>query len=102
MKNSFRNLLVRTVLGTALMGIAPVAFAQSVCLPAPRLLTTMPMGGKAGTQFEITISGENLDELGELDKNLQVKLLRFLEAGEIQRLGESPPITVEMVLLERP
>ena len=41
-------------------------FAQSVCLPLPRLLTTMPMGGSAGTQVEITISGENIDSAGEL------------------------------------
>ncbi len=41
-------------------------FAQSVCLPAPRLLTTMPMGGKAGTQVEVTISGENIDDADQL------------------------------------
>ena len=33
-----------------------------------------------------------LDELGELDKNIQVKLLRFLESGEIYRLGDTEPI----------
>jgi DNA-binding NtrC family response regulator len=37
-----------------------------------------------------------LDELGELDLNVQVKLLRFLEAGEIQRLGENQPIHVDV------
>lgn len=42
------------------------SFAQSVCLPAPRLLTTMPMGGKVGSQVEITITGENLDDADEL------------------------------------
>jgi hypothetical protein len=42
--------------------LAHTGFAQSVCLPAPRLLTTMPMGGQAGTQFEISITGENLDD----------------------------------------
>ena len=42
------------------------ASAQSVGLPAPRLLTTMPMGGKAGTEVEIRISGEHLEEPGEL------------------------------------
>jgi hypothetical protein len=40
--------------------------AQSVGLPAPRLLTTMPMGGKVGTQVEIAITGEHLDEAGDL------------------------------------
>ena len=45
---------------------ATPAFAQSVGLPAPRLLTTMPMGGKAGTQVEVTIGGESLDNADEL------------------------------------
>ncbi len=44
------------------IGLASNSFAQSVCLPAPRLLTTMPMGGKVGSQIEVTISGENLDD----------------------------------------
>lgn len=40
--------------------------AQSVCLPLPRLLSTMPMGGAAGTQVEITITGENVEEAGAI------------------------------------
>jgi hypothetical protein len=40
--------------------------AQVVCLPLPRVLTTMPMGGKAGTEFEISVTGENIDDGGEL------------------------------------
>lgn len=40
--------------------------AQSVCLPAPRLLTTMPMGGTAGTTVDVTIKGDHFEELGEL------------------------------------
>ena len=47
--------------------------------------------------FEVANGGTVfLDELGELDKNIQVKLLRFLESGEIQRLGESTPFTVDV------
>ena len=42
------------------------AIAQSVCLPAPRLLTTMPMGGQVGTSVEVTIGGQNLDDADEL------------------------------------
>jgi hypothetical protein len=45
---------------------AASAFAQTVCLPLPRLLTTTPMGGQVGTQFDVTITGENLDDGGEL------------------------------------
>ncbi len=37
-----------------------------------------------------------LDEIGELPLNLQAKLLRFLEAGEIQRIGENEPHVVNV------
>jgi hypothetical protein len=52
--------------GIAALGLASVSLAQSVCLPAPRLLTTMPMGGKVGSQVEITITGEHLQDADEL------------------------------------
>lgn len=55
-----------TVVGALILGFASMAFAQSVCLPAPRLLTTIPMGGQVGTQVEVTISGEHLDDAGDL------------------------------------
>lgn len=46
------------------LGLVSVANtdAQLVILPAPRLLTTMPMGVKAGSTVEITITGENTEE----------------------------------------
>ncbi len=37
-----------------------------------------------------------LDELGELDKSMQVKLLRFLESGEVRRVGENDAFTVDV------
>ena len=37
-----------------------------------------------------------LDEIGELDVALQPKLLRFLETGELQRLGEARPLSVSV------
>jgi DNA-binding NtrC family response regulator len=47
--------------------------------------------------FEVANGGTLfLDELGELDKNIQVKLLRFLESGEIRRLGDTESITVDV------
>ena len=36
--------------------------AQLVILPAPRLLTTMPMGAKAGSTIELTITGEHIED----------------------------------------
>src|SRR5436305_73273 len=47
--------------------------------------------------FEVANGGTLfLDELGELDKNIQVKLLRFLESGELRRIGESEPIHADV------
>ncbi|MFN0195152.1 MAG: sigma-54-dependent transcriptional regulator [Planctomycetaceae bacterium] len=37
-----------------------------------------------------------LDELGELDKGMQVKLLRFLESGEVRRVGENESFHVDV------
>jgi DNA-binding NtrC family response regulator len=37
-----------------------------------------------------------LDEIGELDVALQPKLLRFLETGEVQRLGEARPASFDV------
>lgn len=48
------------------LGWASMAEAQSVGLPAPRLLTTTPMGGKVGSTVEVAITGEHLDDAGDL------------------------------------
>ena len=63
--SSLRNCQVGLV-GAFCFGFAGVALGQSVGLPAPRLLTTMPMGGRVGTDVEIKISGEHLDGAGDL------------------------------------
>lgn len=47
--------------------------------------------------FEVANGGTLfLDELGELDKNMQVKLLRFLESGEVRRVGENESFHVDV------
>src|SRR5690606_21224312 len=61
-----RGYLFCLLLAAVVLGFPANLQAQSVGLPAPRLLTTMPMGGQAGTQVEVTITGENLDDLDEL------------------------------------
>lgn len=53
-------------LSAACLSFSPTSRAQSVGLPAPRLLTTMPMGAQAGSQVEVTISGEYLEEVDQL------------------------------------
>jgi DNA-binding NtrC family response regulator len=37
-----------------------------------------------------------LDEIGEMPLGLQAKLLRFLETGELQRIGDNDPIKVDV------
>jgi hypothetical protein len=56
---------VMPVIAAAII-VSSTALAQSVCLPAPRLMTTLPMGGKVGTSVEITITGQNFEDADEL------------------------------------
>ncbi len=50
--------------------------------------------------FEVANGGTLfLDEVGELNKNIQVKLLRFLESGEIRRVGENEPFRTDVRIL---
>jgi hypothetical protein len=53
----------------AMIGISSRVDAQSVCLPLPRLLTTMPMGGTVGQQVEIAITGEHIDDIASMHFN---------------------------------
>ncbi|MCG6156566.1 serine protease [Rubinisphaera margarita] len=46
--------------------LVQTASAQSVGLPAPRLLTLSPMGAQAGTTVEVTVSGDFLEGLEAL------------------------------------
>ena len=46
--------------------ISTTTLAQQVTLPLPRLLTVMPMGGQAGQSVEVTITGDNSEDVTEL------------------------------------
>jgi hypothetical protein len=56
--------IIPTALASLSLGFGCIAHshAQLVILPAPRLLTTMPMGAKAGTTVEVTVTGEHIEE----------------------------------------
>ena len=58
------SLAVAVIAATLLTTSA--ATAQSVCLPAPRLMTTVPMGGQRGTTVEVTITGDNIENADQL------------------------------------
>ena len=50
--------------------------------------------------FEVANGGTLfLDEIGELPKAMQAKLLRFLESGEIRRVGENDSFTCDVRVL---
>lgn len=42
------------------------ACGQAVCLPAPRLLTTFPMGAQSGTEVELVVTGQYHENAGDL------------------------------------
>ena len=63
-RRRFAAMFPRLLCFIALFSVS--ALAQQVTLPLPRLLTTMPMGGQAGQSVEVTITGENIEDVTEL------------------------------------
>ena len=63
MKKTFRRASIGFL---ALLLFTASAFAQSVCLPAPRLLTTMPMGAQVGATLEVVVTAQHLEEAKDL------------------------------------
>src|SRR3954452_20302175 len=61
-----KPLFPRAFILLLLLLAAPGFAQQQVCLPAPRLLTVLPMGGQAGTTVEVSITGENIEDTTEL------------------------------------
>jgi transcriptional regulator of acetoin/glycerol metabolism len=56
-------------------------------------------GGRPG-KFELASSGTVLlDEIGDMPSDMQVKLLRVLQTGEVYRIGEHKPIAVDLRII---
>ncbi len=56
-------------------------------------------GGRPG-KFELANGGTVLlDEIGDMPRDMQVKLLRVLQSGEIYRVGEHKPIAVDIRII---
>jgi DNA-binding NtrC family response regulator len=72
-----------TLLESELFGFSRGAFTGAVQSYSGRI-----HAAQGGTLF--------LDEIGEMPLSLQAKLLRFLEQKEVQRLGSSDPIRVDV------
>src|SRR5579871_2635258 len=58
-----RSLFLMTL--GALLAV-PCFAQQQVTLPLPRLLTVTPMGGQVGTNVDVTVTGENLENVSAL------------------------------------
>ncbi|MFL5425976.1 MAG: sigma-54-dependent transcriptional regulator [Myxococcales bacterium] len=71
-----------TILESELFGYERGAFTGAVARKEGRIERA-----QGGTLF--------LDEIGELSLGVQVKLLRFLQEGEIERLGGTSPVKVD-------
>lgn len=67
---TIHQIIARLALGVfafiGMFALEEQGFGQAVCLPLPRLLTTMPMGGSVGAQVEVTIACENVDKASAL------------------------------------
>ena len=93
-----------TFAGALLLGWASFACAQSVGLPAPRLLTITPMGGKAGTTVDVVVSGEYLDEVGNLvfsDARITAKRKPSPNHYTVTIAAECPPELYEARVMTR-
>ena len=56
-------------------------------------------GGRPG-KFELADGGTVfLDEIGDMSADMQIKLLRVLQTGEVHRIGEHKPISVDVRII---
>ncbi|MEZ6142635.1 MAG: sigma-54 dependent transcriptional regulator [Zavarzinella sp.] len=101
-----KDVLARTILQMSKRAEMPFVPVNCGSL-SPTLVESQLFGHRKGSFtgadrdhkgfFEVANGGTIfLDELGELDKNIQVKLLRLLESGELYRVGDTEPLRVNV------
>lgn len=84
------------------------AFVALNCAAIPETLLEAELFGHTRGAFTGAVQGRTgrieaanggtlfLDEIGEMPLALQAKLLRFVECGELQRVGENTPVHVDV------
>ncbi|HEX3435907.1 MAG TPA: sigma-54 dependent transcriptional regulator [Pseudacidobacterium sp.] len=84
------------------------AFVALNCAAIPEALLEAELFGHTRGAFTGAVQGRIgrieaahggtlfLDEIGEMPLQLQAKLLRFVECGEIQRVGDNEPVCVDV------
>ncbi|MBE0613973.1 MAG: sigma 54-interacting transcriptional regulator [Burkholderiales bacterium] len=101
-----KELLARAIHDGSRRGERPLVKVNCAALPE-HLIESELFGHKKGAfsgavtdrvgRFELADGGTIfLDEVGELPLELQAKLLRVLQEGEFERLGESSPVRVDV------
>jgi DNA-binding NtrC family response regulator len=87
------------------------AFVALNCAAIPEALLEAELFGHTRGAFTGAVQGRMgrieaahggtlfLDEIGEMPLALQSKLLRFVECGELQRVGENEPVRVDVRVL---
>jgi DNA-binding NtrC family response regulator len=83
-------------------------FVALNCAAIPETLLESELFGHSRGAFTGAVQGRTgrieaahggtlfLDEIGEMPLALQAKLLRFVESGELQRVGENEPVRVDV------
>ncbi len=87
--------LVRSIAIGMLMVVGVRAVnAQSVGLPTPRLLTIVPMGGQIGTEFDVVVSGDFLEDV----ENLVFSDARITAKPKLDAMGAPAPNSYRVVI----